>query len=60
MVNRRIPRSASSRSVLRCLRVARTLADVEGSEVMREEDLDQAWRWQAERAAQDRGDTVFS
>lgn len=59
LVNRLLPRSASSRSVLRCLRVARTLADVDGSEVMREEHLDQAWRWQAERAAQERGETVF-
>jgi magnesium chelatase family protein len=59
LVNRLLPRSASSRSVLRCLRVARTLADVDGREVMGEEHLDQAWRWQAERAAQERGETVF-
>lgn len=60
LVNQRIPRSASSRSVLRCLRVARTLADVAGSAVLREEDVDQAWRWQAERSAQERGDAVFT
>jgi magnesium chelatase family protein len=60
LVNRRIPRSASSRSVLRCLRVARTLADVAGRAEMSEDDVDQAWRWQAEKSAQERGDAVFS
>jgi magnesium chelatase family protein len=51
-----VPRSASSRAVLRCLRVARTIADLAASAEIRPEDLAQAWSWQAERAAQDRGE----
>ncbi len=59
-VNEVIPRSASNRSVLRCLRVARTLADVHGRETMCLWDVAQAWQWQAEEAAHERGEMVRS
>lgn len=58
LVNAYIPRTASSRSVIRCLRVARTLADLDLSSKVRPADIAQAWLWQAERAAQDRGDPI--
>jgi len=58
LVNRVVPRSASSRSVMRTLRVARTLADLASSVQVRAVDLEQAWRWQAERAAVERGEDI--
>lgn len=59
LVSARIPQTASSRSVLRCLRVARTLADIDGRPTLGEGDIDQAWHWQAEKAAQERGEAIF-
>jgi predicted ATPase with chaperone activity len=59
-VNEVIPRSASNRSVLRSLRVARTLADVHERESICLWDVAQAWRWQAEEAAHERGEMVRS
>lgn len=56
LVNGIIPRSTSSRSIIRALRVARTLADVAGSAVLRESDVRQAWSWQAESSARARGE----
>lgn len=58
MVNAVIPRSASSRAALRALRVARTLADLAGSEAIRVHDIETAWAWQAEPAARQRGEFV--
>ncbi|MBM4252623.1 MAG: ATP-binding protein [Deltaproteobacteria bacterium] len=60
VVNDVIPSSASNRSVMRCLRVARTLADIHDRETLSESDLVQAWRWQAEAAAHERGEMVHS
>lgn len=57
-VNAVFPRAASSRAVLRALRVARTLADLDESETIRSVDLEQAWAWQAEAAARQRGETL--
>ena len=59
LVNTIVPRHASSRSVIRALRVARTLADLDFSLRIREEDLKQAWSWQAEPAAKERGEEAF-
>ncbi len=56
LVNTFIPRTASSRAAIRALRVARTLADLDFSPRIRDEDLRQAWGWQAEMAAKERGD----
>ncbi len=58
MVNQTVPRSASSRAVIRCLRVARTLADLDQSVAVRPADLLQAWLWQAEPAARERGEEL--
>lgn len=59
LVNAIVPRHASSRSVIRALRVSRTLADLDFSSRIREEDLKQAWSWQAEPAAKERGEEAF-
>lgn len=50
---------ASSRSILRTVRVARTLADLRGDSAITDGDLQQAWQWQPEMAARSRGDEVF-
>ena len=60
VVNGIIPRSASNRSVLRSLRVARTLADIHAREAIAAQDVAQAWSWQAEEAAHERGEMVHS
>ena len=56
IVDEVVPRSASTRSVLRCLRVARTIADLENRPVVERTDVETAWGWQAEAAARARGD----
>lgn len=58
LVNAVIPRTASSRSALRALRVARTLADLEEVAAMRLSHLQTAWSWQAEPAARQRGEIL--
>ena len=58
LVNRILPASTSNRSIIRTLRVARSLADVEEQASIREIDLRQAWEWQAEKAAVERGERV--
>jgi magnesium chelatase family protein len=58
LVNQRLPRAASTRSLIRCLRVARTLGDLADSPSIREEDLATAWAWQAEPAAAARGEQL--
>lgn len=58
LVNRELPTSASSRAVVRCLRVARTLADLAGSAMIRAEDLACAWSWQAGPSAVARGEAL--
>jgi len=59
IVNGIIPASTSNRSTIRAIKVARTLADLSGSTVIRGADLVQAWSWQAEKAAEDRGELVL-
>jgi len=49
----------SQRSLLRTLRVARTLADIDESPVIDKLHLLEAWRWQAEEAAKERGEHAF-
>lgn len=46
----------SKRALIKTLRVARTLADIELQERMTEEHVRSAYGWQAEAAAQERGD----
>lgn len=60
LVNRVVPPSASRRSAVRCLRVARTLADLALSPRIELEHLSRAWSWQAEPAAAARGDLVLA
>ena len=49
-------RSISARGLVRALRVARTLADLDTVEVVGHEHFRQALSWQAEAAARERGD----
>jgi predicted ATPase with chaperone activity len=42
--------------MIRAVRVARTLADLDQSEAIRSADLALAWSWQAESAAKERGE----
>jgi magnesium chelatase family protein len=58
LVGSAVPASASSRAVSRCLRVARTIADLGGRDAVSEADLAQAWSWQAEGAAVARGEIL--
>ena len=53
-----IPKHASARSLIRCLRVARTIADVHGRESVKGSDLELAWSWQAWSAAKARGEVL--
>jgi magnesium chelatase family protein len=59
IVTRYAPKAATSRSIVRAVRVARTLADLDGVAAVREEDVVAAWAWQAEKAAQERGEDVL-
>jgi magnesium chelatase family protein len=52
------PKHASARSLIRCLRVARTIADVEGRAEVLSEDVERAWGWQAWSAARQRGEVL--
>jgi magnesium chelatase family protein len=52
-----IPLRLSNRAILRSLRVARTLADFDGSEAIRLNHLRKAVSWQSVMAARERGET---
>jgi magnesium chelatase family protein len=52
-----IPLRLSNRAILRSLRVARTLADLDGSEAIRTQHVRKAVSWQAVMAARERGET---
>ncbi|MDD9951765.1 MAG: ATP-binding protein [Zetaproteobacteria bacterium] len=54
-----IPNHASPRSTIRCIRVARTLADLNQQEQVQLEDLQLAWQWQAEPCGRSRGDQAL-
>lgn len=58
MIQKIIPSHASARSLVRCLRVARTVADVFGREMVLAEDIERAWGWQAWSAAKQRGEIL--
>ncbi len=52
-----IPLRLSNRAILRSLRVARTLADLDGSEALRLTHVRKAVSWQAALSARDRGES---
>ncbi len=52
-----LPMRLSNRAILRCMRVARTLADREESESILDRHVRKAASWQALMAAMDRGET---
>jgi predicted ATPase with chaperone activity len=52
-----IPLRLSNRAILRSLRVARTLADLDGSLAIRTQHVRKAVSWQAVMAARERGET---
>lgn len=56
IINRVVPQSASPRSMMRSLRVARTLADLSYLDKITEAHVEKAWQWQPESAARERGD----
>lgn len=56
IVKKIIPTHVSTRSIVRCLRVARTLADIRGVATVDEADIAQAWSWQALEASKLRGE----
>lgn len=58
LVTRIISSNVSTRSLLRCLRVARTVADIRDKSAIDEDDLIVAWSWQAYPAAKKRGEVI--
>lgn len=59
MVRAVIPTGVSQRSLLRCMRVARTIGDLEGRPEICEKDVALAWSWQPDPAAKARGEEAF-
>lgn len=59
MLAKCLPAQASSRSLIRTLRVARSLADLSAAEKIREQDVILAWSWQADPAAKARGEHLL-
>lgn len=51
-----IPGNAGARAIVRCLRVARTIADLMGRQAVEPEHLARAWNWQAQSSAKLRGE----
>ncbi len=58
MIQHIISHHASARSLTRCLRVARTIADVEDRDTVTKQDVERAWGWQAWSAAILRGEIL--
>ena len=58
LVQQIIPDHTGTRSLLRCMKVARTLGDLRQAEAINADDVRQAWRWQSEPAARERGDDL--
>jgi magnesium chelatase family protein len=56
LVTKIIPGHSGTRSILRCLRVARTIADLSGQDQVDGDHLALAWSWQAMPAAVKRGE----
>jgi magnesium chelatase family protein len=59
LVDTVIPSSSGKRSVIRSLRVARTLADLDERAAIEKEDLQQACKWLADACAKERGDKAY-
>lgn len=59
LINRTIPKKASFRSILRTMRVARTVADLDQRETLEARDIEKAWSLQSESAAKARGDAAL-
>ncbi len=53
------PRSSSNRGTVKALKVARSIADIAGREVLHRADIEQAVKWQAHSAAQARGEQAL-
>ncbi len=51
--------ATSKRSLIRSIRVARTIADIEDCHQLKKHHLQQAWLWQKESAAKMRGDEAY-
>lgn len=60
LINQVIPNYASRRSTIRCLRIARTLADLRQDKHVSSDDLQTSWGWQSESAAINRGEDIRS
>ena len=58
LVTKVMPKHVSARSLIRCLRVARTIADIRARDVVTSEDVEQAWTWQSWSAAKLRGEVL--
>lgn len=56
-IDRLLPRRLSNRAIIRCLRVARTLADLERRKEVQEGDILLAANWTPGMAARDRGES---
>lgn len=59
MITKVTGQSHTYRSMIKALRVARTLADLEFKEAIAPEHLAQAWRWQPQAAAKARSDYAY-
>ena len=59
IVNKYIPTNISQRSLIRSLRIARTLADIDLRDKINEEDIAAAVSWQPEVAGKKRGDAAL-
>jgi magnesium chelatase family protein len=53
-----VPKAMTTRGVLKLVRVARTLADLSRAEVLMEEHVAQAWKWNGISAALQRGEDI--
>ena len=53
-----VPSYTSARSLVRCLKVARTIADVGDRDEVCLEDIETAWNWQSLPAARERGEVM--
>ncbi len=56
LIEAKIKHGSSVRSVIKSLKVARTIADVDQSQVVQAQHFEQAWRWQHDNAARERGE----
>ncbi len=58
LVKKLIPPHVSTRAIVRCLRVARSLADIYDRDEVKDTDVEQAWAWQALESARLRGEAL--